>query len=246
MSSTTESFHTVLYEHLIPDFCSRASRNMTPASFDKKSIKLSKTDMDDFVRSWNANILMSLGEGLYRGHKSGASEQFFWSGRKNKTPRTYTLSIEPIITVAALARLHLDYGWPANLIGTQSSDGWAFDAIAYLNEKDLIETIACEVKKTTNEVDTLISAMKSFAQNPDRAENGLKGASLNAFRKLQALRLRKPKIFWALGPNRYETIFKPSYYPDGTIDLVAVSADQLNFQSCKSLLIEHNPIGFVV
>lgn len=235
MSSITESFHTVLYQHLIPDFCSRASRNMTPDSFDKKSLKLSESDMRDFVRLWNANILIPLGEGLYRGSKSSASEQFFWSGNKKQSPRPFTLWIEPIITVAALARLHFDYGWYSNLIGTQSDDGWAFDAIAYSSEEDLIETVACEVKKTTVEIDNLIKFMKSFARQPDLTDEGLKGASLNAFRKLHALRTRRPKIFWALGPDRYEMVFKPSYYSDGTIDFVVVSADQLNFQFCKSL-----------
>lgn len=235
MASVTQSFDKVLYQQLIPDFCSRASRNMSAESFDKKSIKLSEADMNDFVRLWNANILIPLGEGLYRGSKSSASEQFFWSGNKKQSPRPFTLWIEPIITVAALARLHFDYEWPSNLIGTQSGDGWAFDAIAYSSEEDLIETVACEVKKTAVEIDNLIEFMKSFAQQPDRTEEGLKGASLNAFRKLHALRTRRPKIFWALGPDRYEMIFKPSYYPDGTIDLVVVSAAQLNFQTCKSL-----------
>src|SRR5712664_1953376 len=41
-----------------------------------------------------------------------------------------TIWVEPIITVAVLSRLHFKWGWPKELIGTQSQK-WEFDVTAY-------------------------------------------------------------------------------------------------------------------
>ena len=74
--------------------------------------------------------------------------------------------LEPIITIAAVARLHLDYSWPIECIGMQSADR-AFDVVAYdPNETEVC--IAGEVKPTSKQLDTLVANMKKcFARGED-------------------------------------------------------------------------------
>ena len=84
--------------------------------------------------------------GFFLAPLSKAREQIFWTGSKNVDPRPLTLWIEPIITIGALAKLHVLYGWPAEKLGTQSKT-WAFDLVGYgANKND--ELLACEVKKS--------------------------------------------------------------------------------------------------
>jgi hypothetical protein len=38
--------------------------------------------------------------------------------------------IEPVVTIAAMARLHFEFGWPISCLGMQSKT-WAFDLMGY-------------------------------------------------------------------------------------------------------------------
>ena len=166
--------------------------------------------------------------GLYRALKSSAGEQFFWSGSKHAAPRPFTLWLEPIITVAALGRLHWDHYWPIDLIGTQSSD-WAFDLVAY-RRGSMNEYIAGEVKKSEIELERLIDLMKRLGRSPD-APVPKAGRERNAYKKVEALRSRKSPIFWAVGPAGYNHVFSVAYGADSIVELIPAGVEELKFKT---------------
>lgn len=230
MADYSNAFEALLYDKLIPEFCADKSRRCDAANFVRSSVKVSEEDAAYFLKAWEDDLIQHAGRGIYRTAKGAAGEQFFWEGMKSKDPRPFSLWLEPIITVAGLARLHFDYGWPAHLIATQSID-WAFDLVAFHPESEG-ELIACEVKKTATEVDQLISLMEQFCANPSQPEPP-SGKARNAFKKVSALRARKAPIFWALGPNGYSRIFRTVYGDDGRIRLNPVSSEQLHFRNAQ-------------
>jgi hypothetical protein len=223
----TRRFKTLLEQTLIPDFCSKSARNMKPSGFNANLTRLSELDMADFLRGWDAQLLRHIGNGLYRAPQSGASEQFFWSGRKANVPRTFTISTESIIALSVLARMHLDFGWPKELIGTQSKRTWAFDVSGYKSESDLSPLMVCEVKKSSKEIDALIDYMQSLGRQPSLSGAYLKSAEKNAFMKVKALRAQTPSIFWAVGPNRYERVFWVHYSEGDVIEFDPITLKAL-------------------
>ena len=121
--------------------------------------------------------------------------------------------MEPVITVAALARLHFDHGWPLASLGLQSRD-YAFDIVAFVGNDD-VEHIGGEVKKTATEAEHLIRLVQEFAQGEVTDPNELKGKELNAYRKLTALRSRKIPVFWVVGPGGFSRVFSVEHGQDG-------------------------------
>ncbi|TMV03142.1 hypothetical protein [Brucella haematophila] len=228
-TDTSLSFQNLLTEALIPHFCTGNGGGFQPSGFDPRSVRLSETDMADFIRAWNGQLVTHIGAGKYRAARSGASEQFFWSGSKKASPRTFTLWIEPVITLGFLARLHFDLGWPREYIGTQSAGDWAFDVIVTKNPDTMDEYIACEVKKSRKEIDALAEYMKHFAWNPHELHDE-KNASKNAFKKVAALRKRKPPFLWLVGPDRYEQAFRVGYEDGGRITMASMPLEALSYQ----------------
>src|SRR5690349_9926108 len=104
------AFEDRILNELLPIFCNDSSRGWGCDGFRNEWHKVSEVDAQDFLRGLDNGLVEHVGRGLYRAPKSLASEQFFWSGRKNTHPRLVTLWIEPIITVAVLSRLHFDLG----------------------------------------------------------------------------------------------------------------------------------------
>lgn len=222
-------FEDILHDELIPHFCSDPKRGCDPTGFRNESVlRIAYPDARDFIRAWEGGLLQHDGHGLYRAPKSSAAEQFFWTGPKHSKPRTFTLWHEPIITIAALGRLHWNYGWPANLIGTQSSD-WAFDLVAFRPNCET-EHIAGEVKKTVSELDMLVGFMEQYGSDPDIAAPP-SGKALNAYRKVAALRARRAPIFWAVGPSGYSAVYRVEYDEKCRIALQVADDDVLQFKS---------------
>lgn len=226
MKSAIADFESILYQRLIPEFCEDPNRGCDIAHFVRESNRLGERDARDFVEAWNAGLIEHQGRGLYRATNSAASEQFFWEGRKIQSPRSYTLWMEPVITVAALWRLHHTHKWPKHLIGTQSLD-WAFDLVAMLPAEPS-EYIAGEVKKTSREINHLIELMQHFACTPD-APTPSSGKLRNAYKKVAALRARKAPIFWAIGPEMFSKVFRVTYHVGGIVDLAPVDDRVLRF-----------------
>lgn len=113
--------------------------------------------------------------------------------------------MEPVITVATVGRLHLDFGWPADRIGMQSAD-WAFDFVGYASADHSRMELAGEVKKTEAEIDRLVADLVSHADDRPDAPMSSKPRHLNSFRKWEAPRRERPALFWAVGPDGYGTV----------------------------------------
>ena len=216
------AFEDRVLNDLLPEFCN--ARGWGLEGFRREWNRIGDRDAEDFLRGLDAGLVDHRGRGLYKAPRSTASEQFFWSGRVNVEPRKITLWAEPIITVAVLARLHFDLGWPKHLLGTQSP-GWAFDVTAYQPPDLKNEHIACEVKKSVFEVDQLVALMAHFGQNQPTGELG--GHKKNAHRKVQALRERRPPLFWAVGPD-VSQVFRVTY-DDELVMLKPTSSEELRY-----------------
>lgn len=223
------AFRDRILNDFLPTFCNDPSRSWDAAGFKQEWHKICEVDAADFLRGIDGELVKHEGRGLYRAPRSHASEQFFWSGAKQKTPRAITLWVEPIITVAVLARLHFDLGWPKELIGTQSKD-WAFDVTTYLPVNPQVEHIACEVKKSVTEIDQLIEHMIRFGKITDQLVPPKAKKELNAFRKLRALRCRRPPLFWAAGPARSGYAFKVGYSGEGIVSFQKIEIQELGYQ----------------
>lgn len=226
MSGAIEQFERLLDDTLIEDFVGAPDRNMHAASFRRCSLKLSDYDAAQFMRSWNSGMLDHYERGRYRFRENGSIEQFFSSGPKMESPRSFSLWLEPVISVGAMGRLHFDFGWPEGRIATQSRDG-AFDVIAFRPDREN-EHIAGEVKKSASETQHLIELMTEFGLDPQASEPR-SGRTRNAFKKVSALRKRQPPIFWAIGPDRVSEVFKVRYFPDGQLKLIASDEGDLVF-----------------
>lgn len=227
MKTSLQTFQDRVLNDLLPTFCNDPSRAWGPDGFKADWHKISEVDATDFLRGIDGGLVTHEHRGLYKAPRSKASEQFFWSGAKNKTPRPITVWVEPIITVAVLARLHFDLGWPRELLGTQSKD-WAFDVTTYLSNDSDCEHIACEVKKTTADIDRLVALMKRFGKNPI-AHQPVVSKERNAFRKLQALRQRRPPLFWAVGPGGSSCAFRMGYSEEGVVSFQNISIHTLSY-----------------
>ncbi|HET7708954.1 MAG TPA: hypothetical protein VFK50_05390 [Sphingomicrobium sp.] len=199
-------FEAILYEELLPTFCSHPNGQYQATAFRRESVCISEVDAFDFVRAWQAGLITPTEKPwLYRCAKSKASEQFFWSGAKQPPPQKITLWLEPVITVAALARLHFDFGWPSDLLGTQAP-GFAFDLLCCKPNTDT-EVVLGEVKKSTKEVDQLIEYMHKFGRDPSAA-TPINAKEQNAYNKVAALREATAPILWVVGPKRYSKAFR--------------------------------------
>jgi hypothetical protein len=226
-NESAAAFQRRILDDLLPQFCNDQSRAWGTGGFKAAWGKISEVDAADFLRGIDAGLVEHRGRGLYEAPRSRASEQFFWSGPKHKTPRPITLWAEPIITIAVLARLHFDLGWPKELLGSQSRD-WAFDVTTYLASDSDVEYIACEVKKSTAEIDKLIELMTRFGKS-SIANQPTISKERNAFRKLQALRRRQPKLFWAVGPGGSNHAFKMRYSDEGIVSFQSIPVHELNY-----------------
>lgn len=221
-------FNELIETTLIPEYCTHPTMGMTPQGFKNDVDKLSLTDIELFMHAWDFGLIRHVSHGNYKLGRANATEKFFWEGRKGAGVRSYTLWLEPIITAAVLARMHIDLGWPVDLIGSQSKDRWAFDAIAYRNADDENGYVLCEVKKTIREIDQLAKNMQEFLSVPPVTEDSLKDAELNAYRKVKALRAKQPAFLWLAGPNKYDLIYKVNY-EGSLISLEPVSIAELGY-----------------
>jgi hypothetical protein len=187
MITTFQAFKDRFVGDLLPTFCNDPSRGWGCEGFKEDWKDVTEKDAADFLLALDAGLIEHRGRGLYRAPKSLASEQFFWSGKKSILPRPVTLWVEPIITVAVLARLHSKWGWPKELIGTQFQH-WEFDVTAYRASDPSNEYVVCEVKKTVAEQDQLVELMQRFSTDRDAGDALKSSREKNAFRKLKGFK----------------------------------------------------------
>lgn len=233
MQTPMNAFDKILRNFLIPEYCQGAFFKSVPAYFRETSRMFSEDDAANFVRGWEAGLIAHIGGGKYKSARNGPAEKFFNSDGKTLSPRTFALAQESVITIAVLARLHFEFGWPKELLGTQSIDG-AFDAVAFLPGFQT-EHIACEVKRTAGQVDKMVVEMQRFCEPEYRDDRSpaVKSSEINSLRKVDGLRRRRAAIFWAVGPGGVSKVFLVSYGQDGGIVITPDSEAALTYQAAR-------------
>ena len=224
MSARSE-FDELLQRRLIPEFCSDPKRSLNASGFLPETNFVTERDANDFLRAWEAGLAVHRDGGRYHICETRVIDQFFWERGKAVPGRKFSLWMEPVITTAALARLHFDLGWPKNLLVSQPGN-WALDLAAL--SADGKTTIAGEVKKTHKETEDLIKHMRALGETPDTAEPS--GPARNAFRKVSALRKNCAQLFWAIGPDGYEQVFSVNYEEAPLIRFIPVDKESLRYR----------------
>ncbi len=205
-SELGEFFDRVRHEWL-PSFCSARAPEYQPEGFDEKTLdRIGRFDAHWFLNAIGAGLVEEKG-GFFSAPKSAAKEQIFWQGNRNDRPRKLTLWAEPIITIGACARLREEYEWPEDCIGMQSKYPWPFDLVCYPLGTDQ-EIVACEVKKSSAEINKLIEHMQTYCNVDLPKDEPKNSVEKNAYRKVMGIRRSWPTLFWALGPNGAGHCFK--------------------------------------
>ncbi len=221
-------FSRRLMEDWLPAYCNDPKRNYSTDGFKQDSIKVSAQDARDFMRAIDTKIVTDVGGGRFSMPQSKAVEVIFWEGSKATTPRPITLWLEPVITIAAMARLHLDYGWPIDCLGMQS-EKWSFDFISFKPHDLQNEHIAGEVKKSSKEIDDLLANLQKSCADCDLDFSTASPARINAHKKWLGLRRCRAPLFWALGPDGDSRLFEVTYTSEDEIRLNRTSDNQLYF-----------------
>ena len=92
-----------LHREWLPTYCIDAKRQYDPDGFKPESIKVTSDDARDFMRVLDAGVVWDIGGCRFRAHRSSCRESLFWEGSKAKTPRSITLFMEPVVTIAWMA-----------------------------------------------------------------------------------------------------------------------------------------------
>ncbi|TCK07174.1 hypothetical protein [Marinobacterium mangrovicola] len=229
MKDIITAFTDRLQKEWLPSFCNAPHRKYPLDGFKLSSIeRLHEFDALWFMQAVDDG-LVSESKGSFVAPKSSAKEQIFWEGEKSVIPRPITLWIEPIITIGALARLHVEYGWPIDNLGAQSKT-WAFDLVCYENASNK-ELVACEVKKDMKEIEKLLAFMNEHCRNPPLNADPENSVEKNAYRKVQSIRRSWPKLFWALGPNGNGQVFCVHRENDSELfNLVPIAEEELRYK----------------
>jgi hypothetical protein len=191
-------------------YCADSRRRYDTRNFVNASIAVYASDAADCMEAIDRNIVSHVGGGRFRAKRSSAQEVLFWDGTRRVVPRKIWLWLEPVITFAALARLHLRHGWPVAKLGTQPP-GWAFDVVAYAHEEGDEMAVLAEVKKSRKELDSLHQDL--LALTDGAAETSVKP---NSLKKWKAIVKFRPQVVWLLGPNEYQYVLVPKYGKDAT------------------------------
>ena len=119
--SAIDEFRNRLASVWLPSFCApRAHEGIGIDGFLWGTAgRLTDHDARWFLAAVDAGLVIEAA-GFFTAPMSVHKEQLFSQGLRNKQPRTFTLWTEPIITIGALGRLHLEFGWPADRLGCQS------------------------------------------------------------------------------------------------------------------------------
>ena len=192
----------------MPPFC--AARGYDSAGFRPDAKKLHEVDIRDFLRAVDHNVVTIDAANNFRAPGSKAVEHIFWEGSGKLSPRPIWPWVEPIITIAAMARLHLDYGWPVECLGMQSKE-WAFDLMAFRPDDLEHEFIAGEVKGTSKELNKFLGRLQECCAAGEHDCGDAKIDKKNAHKKWLGLNRCHAPLFWALGPGGDSFVFDVLY-----------------------------------
>jgi len=224
-----QRFTNRLHAEWLPAFCADPKRQFSLSGFRASSITITEVDAGNFLRALESGLVYDAGGGRYHCARSNAQEQIFWEGLKSIQPRPLTLWVEPVITIATMARLRFDFGWPTEVLGMQSKD-WAFDFAVYRSATDMNERIAGEVKTSSAEIDELVLHLRVYGKTGATVPLSKQPKHINSFKKWTALLRCRAPLFWAVGPGDYTRIFEVQYGPEGTAVFSDVDSDLLYVQ----------------
>jgi hypothetical protein len=190
-----------LYADWLPAYCRDPRRNYDPSGFIAASIKVCEADARDCMAAIDLQVVVDTGGGRFRARRSLTHEVLFWEGFKAIAPRPISLWLEPVITLAALARLHLRYSWPKESLGAQSKD-WAFDLAAY-GPRDGPPAILGEVKKSSRELQQLKEDLLRLSDG-----GAPESVRTNSAKKWQAVVASRPGLVWLVGPNEEAYVYQ--------------------------------------
>lgn len=215
-----ELFSHRLYTDWLPTYCHDDRRRYHPSGFKATSITVSEADARDCMVAIDDQVVVDAGGGRFRASRSAAHEVLFWEGSKTASPRPITLWLEPVITFAALARLHRKYRWPKEDLGMQPK-GWAFDLAAYGRDLNAPPCLLGEVKKSSSE-------LRRLREDLLKLSNGASPeiVPINSTRKWQALVETKPSFVWLVGPNEESYVYAP-VFTSGRCNLQEVESSAL-------------------
>jgi hypothetical protein len=225
-----EEFWHRLKQEWLPAYCNDPARNYDIAGFRTDAKRVTDVDARDFMRALDHKVVTVDSGGRFRMPRSSVNEVIFWEHPAKVSPRPISLWIEPVITIAAIARLHLDYGWPVECLGMQSVD-WAFDFMAFKVDNLEHEFIAGEVKTTTRELDRFLAGLHECCAAGDHDCANANPARKNAHKKWLGLKRSRAQILWALGPDGQNKVFDVLSNKDRTIRLNPATEQRIRFRS---------------
>lgn len=231
MDPHLQEFTHRLQSDWLPAYCKDAKRQYDRAGFKPASVKVTPEDARDFLRALDAEpqLVWDLGGCRFRAHRSACFQNIFWEGPKAVTPRSITLSMEPVITIAWLARLHLDFGWPKECLGTESKK-WEFDLVAHRPHSDENEYLAGEIKKTRAELEEMLNHLRMSCDGPaDRDQTGMTRLQKNAHKKYLSLVRRRVRYFLAASPGGLGRLFEVNHEPHDALRLNEVPLGRLRY-----------------
>ncbi len=230
LNTSKHEFAERLLSGWLQSFCNARDESLRPDGFVTDNLeKLTEFDAKWFLRAIDAGYVREM-HGFFLSELSAAKEQILFGGLKADHSRKIHLWLEPIITVGALARLIEEFQWPQSQVGLQSKAPWPFDLMGYGLDQET-ELLACEVKKSEREINRLLDEMTRFSAQPQLAEEPKNSTTKNAYRKVVGIRRSWPDVFWALGPNRMDRVFKVARVPNtDNFSLNPVSTRYLQFR----------------
>ena len=200
MNNAIDEFLRRLRSEWLPSFCAARAEDFQPEGFLEGSVQtLSEYDAEWFLKAVDGKLVVE-NAGIFRGKNGAIRDQIFWSGRRGSNVRALTLWVEPVITIGAVARLVMTFGWPPEFVSSQPSSPSPFDFSCFVPSSKF-KRILGEVKKTDTELEALIWSMKVMGTHLPFDVEPSKRAERNAYRKVVGLRARWPDFFWALGPQ---------------------------------------------
>lgn len=218
-------FNRRIRSEWLPAYCNDPKRQYSPAGFRSTPVRLSATDAEGCMRAIDLGVVKLVGHARYRAARGRATEPLFWDGLRRITPRPITLWLEPVITFAALAKLHIDFGWPVDLLANQPRS-WAFDIAAHNPARPESYRILAEVKKTEVEAKRLVRDLLNAI-----ARVGQEGMNPNSAKKWAGLAADRPPVLWIVGPAGYSRAFTCTYAEHGAAQLTEASHEVLHFDA---------------
>jgi hypothetical protein len=208
MPDVISSFTERLFGEWLPSFCDAPHRkDYRVEGFRAESLRpLTRFDAFWFLTAVDAGLVTE-SQGFLLAPANRAREQLFWSGSKAVAPRSFTLWMEPIITIGALARLNKLHGWPAGQLGTQFGRSWAMDLVVFDEALDR-PIIVGEIKKSVAEVKKLLRLMSLYAAEDAMPTEPTRQIERNAYRKVTAIREAWPDVLWVVGPAGHDHVLR--------------------------------------